>query len=169
MKAQYEEWLQPDNIALLKAWARDGLTYEQIAKNIGISRKTLNQWIKKYVPIGNALKKNKELADIEVENSLYKRANGYKSKEVTKELVKDPKTGKLKLAVVKEVIKEVPPDPTSMIFYLKNRQPEKWRQKRDYIQPLSDEYEGVMCVAPRKTEEKDEEVEDGTEDGTEAT
>ena len=53
---------------------------------------------------------------------------------------------------VKEVIKEVPPDPTSMIYYLNNRKPDEWRNKRTYIEKMSDEYEGVMLVSPVKEE-----------------
>lgn len=157
VRKEHEEWLSPEKLLLIAAWARNGLTQEQIAKNIGISRKTLGVWAKEHKKIEQALKKKKEVADIEVENSLFKRANGYKSKEVTKELVKDPVTGKLKLMTVKEVIKEVPPDPTSMIYYLNNRKPDEWRNKRTHVEKISDEYEGVMLVSPVK-EETDEGV-----------
>ena len=45
-KGKYEKWLEPDGLQLLGAWARDGLTDEQIAKNMGICRDTLIQWKK---------------------------------------------------------------------------------------------------------------------------
>lgn len=45
-KGKYHEWLEPDNLLLLQAWARDGLTDEQIATNIGINRDTLYNWKK---------------------------------------------------------------------------------------------------------------------------
>ena len=68
------EWLEKDKLILLEGWARDGLTDEQIAKNIGINRTTLYDWKKKEVNIADALKKGKEVIDFEVENALLKRA-----------------------------------------------------------------------------------------------
>ena len=53
----------------LEAWARNGLTDEQIAANIGIRRETLIEWKKKYSNISNTLKRGKEVVDIQVENS----------------------------------------------------------------------------------------------------
>ena len=47
-KGKYQEWLEPEKLILIEGWARDGLTDEQIAKNIGISRSTLNEWKNKY-------------------------------------------------------------------------------------------------------------------------
>lgn len=71
---KYKEWLEPDKLILLEGWARDGLTDEQIAKNVGISRKTLYEWKSKYGDICTALKKGKEVIDFEVENALLKNA-----------------------------------------------------------------------------------------------
>lgn len=62
---------------------------------------------------------------------MLKRALGYKYEEVTKELVLDPETGEKTLQPVKVVTKEVVPDTTAQIFWLKNRKPEEWRDKRD--------------------------------------
>lgn len=75
--------------------------------------------------------KGKEVVDIEVENALLKRAKGYTYEEVTKEAVKDPETGKTELRVVKVVKKEVQPDVTAQIFWLKNRKPAEWRDKAE--------------------------------------
>lgn len=73
-KGKYEYWLTEDGLLLLTAWARDGLTDDQIANNIGINVKTLWIWKNTYSPIGNALKKGKEIIDIQVENALLKKA-----------------------------------------------------------------------------------------------
>ena len=51
-----------------------GLTREQIADNMGISRQTLNTWEKNYVDILNALKKGKQVTDFHVVNALYENA-----------------------------------------------------------------------------------------------
>ena len=80
-RAKYEEWEKdPDKRILMIGWARAGLSDQQIAKNMGISRSTLNEWKKKYSDIADALKKGKEVSDYEVENALYKRATGYTEK-----------------------------------------------------------------------------------------
>ncbi|WP_347161968.1 helix-turn-helix domain-containing protein [Peptostreptococcus anaerobius] len=124
-KGKYQEWLEPEGLLKLEGWARDGLTDEQIAKNIGIKRTSLYEWKKKYPDISDALKKGKEVVDRAVENALLKRALGYSYTETTRELVGT------KIIVTKEVIKEVQPDTTAQIFWLKNRRPDIWRDRKD--------------------------------------
>ena len=85
-KGKYQEWLTEEGLLQLESWARDGLTDEQIASNMGISRETLSQWKKKYSDISDTLKRGKAVVDIQVENALLKRALGYSYDEVTKEL-----------------------------------------------------------------------------------
>lgn len=123
-KGKYEYWLTTDGLTLLEGWARDGLTDEQIASNMGIVSSTLYTWKKDHEEISEALKKGKEVVDIEVENALLKRALGYsyeeKKVEVSEEGTKVTKT-----------IKEVVPDTTAQIFWLKNRRPDRWRDKQD--------------------------------------
>lgn len=73
-KGKYQKWLEPDGLLLLCAWARDGLTDEQIAHNCGISAVTLYDWKKNHPKISEALQKSKEIVDVEVENALHRRA-----------------------------------------------------------------------------------------------
>ena len=68
-RGKYEEWLTKEGLLKIEGWARDGLTDEQIAKNMGISRSTLNEWKNKYSDILDTLKKGKEVVDLEVENA----------------------------------------------------------------------------------------------------
>ena len=77
-KGKFEYWQTDDGLLRLEAYARDGLTDEQIAKNMDIRRETLYAWKKKYANISNALKRGKEVVDIEVENALYQKAVGFK-------------------------------------------------------------------------------------------
>ena len=98
-KGKYEKWLDADGLILLQGWARDGLTDEQIANNVGISTVTLYDWKKKYPTISNALKKGKEVVDFAVENALLKKA--------------------------------LSGDVTAMIFWLKNRRRNSWRDRYD--------------------------------------
>ena len=126
-RGKYEYWLTEDGLTLLEGWARDGLTDEQIAHNVGINPATLYDWKKKFDKISNALKKGKEVIDIQVENALLKRALGYEYTEESIEVSTDA-DGK-ETRKVKQTIKEVLPDTTAQIFWLKNRRPDKWRDK----------------------------------------
>lgn len=118
-KGRINEWLEEDKLILLEGWAREGLTEEQIAHNMKISVKTLYNWKNKELQILQALKKGKKVVDFEVENALLKRALGYEYEELTYE------SGIL----TKKVKKQVPPDTTAQIFWLKNRKPSSWRDK----------------------------------------
>ena len=122
-KGKFQRWLEPDGLLLLEGWARDGLTDEQIATNCGITATTLYDWKNRFPKISEALKKGKEVVDIQVENALLKRALGYRYEEVTREKTLDPETGFSCLTVTKKVTKEVAPDTTAQIFWLKNRRP----------------------------------------------
>lgn len=123
-KGKYLKWLEPDSLLLLQAWARNGLIDEQIATNMGIAVSTLYEWKKKYSEISESLKKGKEVVDIEVENALLKRALGYKYCEYTETIGDDG-------IVTKEITKHMAPDTTAQIFWLKNRRPDIWRDKKD--------------------------------------
>lgn len=71
---KFEYWLTNDGLTLLEGWARDGLTDEQIANNIGITAKTLYEWKNRFSDICEVLKKGKEVVDYQVENALLKKA-----------------------------------------------------------------------------------------------
>lgn len=125
-KGKYQEWLGEDNLIKLEAWARNGLTDEQLANNMGINVATLYTWKKKYDEINDALKRGKEVVDIEVENSLLKAAKGY--------FVDEEKTYISEVGGVvtkrKEITKKyIAPNTTAQIFWLKNRKPIEWRDK----------------------------------------
>lgn len=130
-KKKYEYWITKDGITRISGWARDGLSDAQIAHNMGISYSTFRTWRDKYPALSAALKKSKDVVDREVENALLKRALGYEYDEVTKERKKSDETGKYELIETKRVTKKVEPDVTAQIFWLKNRKPDEWRDKRD--------------------------------------
>lgn len=119
-KGRAEEWQEEEKLLLLEGWARDGLTDEQIAENVGISVRTLYRWKIQYCQICHALKKGKDAADREIENALFKRAKGYDFIET--------RIKKKNGVVVEEntITKHIPGDTTAQIFWLKNRKPEYW-------------------------------------------
>ncbi|WP_251576543.1 small terminase subunit [Limosilactobacillus agrestimuris] len=73
-KGIYKKWLEDDSLILLQGWKRNGLTDEQIAKNIGINVRTLDKWKAKYGRIRQALKIGHEQANYAVENKLLQKA-----------------------------------------------------------------------------------------------
>ena len=120
---KYQRWLEPDGLLLLEGWARDGLTEEQIAHNMGCAYSTLRDWRDKYPALSAALKRGKEVVDIEVENALLKRAMGY---DYVEERIEVSDSGKRKVI---QITKHIAADTTAQIFWLKNRRPDKWRDK----------------------------------------
>ena len=135
-KGKFQQWLTPEGLLKIEGWSRDGLTDEQIAKNMGISRDTLYSWKKTYPDISDTLKKGKEIVDREVENSLLERALGgiheVKKHIKVKQTYYDERGRKCEKEEIKEVMDEVytPGDTTAQIFWLKNRKPEMWKDKQ---------------------------------------
>lgn len=128
---KYHKWITEEGLLEIEGWARDGLIDEQIAHNIGIGTTTLYRWKNEHREIWEALKRGKEVVDRQVENALLKRALGYSYVETTKEPIVNPANGQIHLGVTKEVTKEVAGDTTAQIFWLKNRKPIEWRDKKD--------------------------------------
>lgn len=112
-----------NKLVLIEGWARDGLIDEQIANNLGISVDTFYKYKKKYPEFSEALKKGKEVSDYEVENALFKKATGYIIKLNKQKVTKD---GDI-INITEEMYMQ--PDTTAQIFWLKNRRPDKWRDK----------------------------------------
>jgi hypothetical protein len=105
----------------VEQWSRQGLNDDQIAKNLGIGCTSLYDYKNKYPEFADAIKRGKEVAIEEVENALYKTALGfyYEEEELTK-------SGQV--VVLKKYAK---PNTTAQIFFLKNKKPEDWRDKRE--------------------------------------
>ena len=116
-KSKWESHVK-DKLVLIEGWARDGLTDEQVAKNLGIAYSTFREYKNKYSALSTSLKKGKEVADYEVENALFNRAIGYYYDEVKK-----GPTGTI------TTTKHIPGDVGAMAFWLKNRRPDKWRDR----------------------------------------
>jgi len=121
----YKDWITEEGLGKIAGWARDGLTNEQVAQQIGIHPSTLYEWQKNYPEIGEALKRGKEVVDRQVESALLKRALGYEYEEV--KMIATESGGKR----VEKTRKQVLPDVTAQIFWLKNRKPEEWRDRKE--------------------------------------
>lgn len=130
-RGKYHEWISDEGLIKIEGWARDGLIDRQIAHNMGITEQTLNVWKKRFPSLSESLKKGKEVVDREVENALLKRALGYTTEEVKYESVYDSDKKKYVEMITERKVKEVIPDTTAQIFWLKNRQPISWRDKKE--------------------------------------
>ena len=138
-KGLYEEWLTKDGLMQIEGWARDGITNDQIAQNIGVSGRSFADWVSRFPSLSSTLKKGKAPVDIQVENALLKRALGYDIKETVTEVEEIPTKrtdadGKpifIQKKHIREVTKHIPGDTTAQIFWLKNRRPDKWRDKQE--------------------------------------
>lgn len=149
-RGKFEYWLTEDGLTLLKGYARRGMNDEQIAAKMHIVPSTLYEWKKRFPEISEALKKGKEVADIEVENSLFKKANGY-----TVDLIKTFKVRRAEYENGKKVSEHeelvtgidqmhVPADTTAQIFWLKNRMKGEWKDK-----PVEDVQTAALETAMR--------------------
>lgn len=103
---------------------RLGATDIEIADFFGVSESTLNLWKKKHKEFSESLKRGKEISDLEVANSLYNRAKGYEQDTVKVfQFQGEP--------IIVPVKEKIAPDTTAAIFWLKNRRPKEWRDKKE--------------------------------------
>lgn len=102
----------------------NGATDVQLADEFDVSVQTLYNWRNKHPEFLEALKASKEVADSVVERSLYERATGYERDSVKIFCDKD---GNVTQVPFREY---TPPDTTAMIFWLKNRKPAEWKDRR---------------------------------------
>lgn len=128
-KPRYTEWLTQEGQMKLEAWARDGLTDEQISHNMGCNIRTFYVWKKNHPQIDAALRTGKDVVDIQVENALFKRAIGYDYEEVKTVIETMPDGEKRQRA--ERTRKHVAGDVTAQIFWLKNRKQTVWRDRRE--------------------------------------
>lgn len=112
-------------VKLAENYALLGATDDELADFFGVSKQTLNKWKKDYPEFLDSLKKGKDIADSNVASKLYNRAIGYDFEE-THTISKNGQ-----VVGEKHIKKHQPADTTAAIFWLKNRQPEKWRDRKE--------------------------------------
>ena len=112
------------NLDQVRKVAQKGWTDEEMADFFEVARSTWYKWKVDFPEFSDALKEWKNCADEIIERSLFERATGYSHPE--------EKIFQCDGNVIRaDTIKHYPPDPTSMIFWLKNRKPDDWRDKRE--------------------------------------
>jgi len=115
-KKEYDE--QAYKLCLL------GATDKEMADFFNVKEQTINNWKKNHPSFFESIKRGKIVADANVAKSLYHRALGYSHPE--DKIFND--NGE---PLIVPTVKHYPPDPTAAIFWLKNRKPAEWRDKRD--------------------------------------
>lgn len=101
-----------------------GATEQDLANFFSVNVDTLYEWRSKHPEFSEAIKQAKTDLDAQVEQSLFRRATGYSHPAV--KIFNDDG-----VALKVEYTEHYPPDATSMIFWLKNRQPQKWRDRQE--------------------------------------
>ena len=101
-----------------------GATDKELADFFEVSEQTVNTWKKDYPEFLESIKRGKNIADATVAEKLYHRAIGYEHPE-------DKIFCNQGEEVIVPTVKHYAPDPTAAIFWLKNRQPAKWRDKQE--------------------------------------
>lgn len=136
------EWVTEDALKVITTWKRNGLTDEEIEKNIGVAHSTFCAWKKKSKDLSNALKNGRAYANALVENSLFNAAIGgvielrhpVIDKESGRPVINDD--GTQLTYVDQEYIK---PDTKAMIFFLTNRMPKDYQMNRNLKLDMGDE------------------------------
>ena len=118
--SKYHSVVQP-KLETIAGWAKNGLSHEQIARNLGVAESTFYEYKKQYPELSEALKRGAEDAILEVENALFKSACGfyYDEEALTKS------------GQVVEVTKYSKPNVSAITFFLKNKRPEQWKEKQE--------------------------------------
>jgi len=119
-----------------------GATDAEMADFFDVALSTFSLWKVKHQEFSDSLKGSKEVADRRVETALYNRAMGYSHEETDVRVVDGA-------IMMTPMIKHYPPDTTAAIFWLKNRKPDEWRDKRET------EHSGSLNVTTMTDEELD--------------
>lgn len=150
-KKVVDYWLTEEGLLLIEGWARDGNTYEEIAKQkLKISTSTLCVWQHKYTKINEALKQCGEVVDRRVEKSLLKRSLGYNYKE-TKTTIEN--VGGIEVVKTEIWEKHMPGDVTACAIWLNNRKPEQFRRNHN-VEKLKEKELEVREKALKKAQEE---------------
>lgn len=142
------------HIPWAKSLAIEGKTDKEIADSMGVARSTFKKWMKEYPDFEEAVNQSKEAADSQVELSLYKRATGYKAKD-KKTVVTMDKDGNQNPARIEIIERDVMPDVTACIFWLKNRKRDKWRDA--WEADINTDKEIIFNITPASERKEEQE------------
>lgn len=130
----------------IRSWrVNEGHTEIHIAKLLGIGYSTMQEYKDKFPEFAGLLKESKENLITELENTMFRLALGKVKVSKSKKIyVRNPRTGLMVLD--KEEVNEdmLAPNPTMLIFSLKNLNPDKWKDRRDIDVNSNSDIEDAM-------------------------
>lgn len=115
---------KPEYVAQVSKLCALGATDAEMADFFEVALSTFSLWKVQHQEFSDALKGSKAVADARVEAALYNRAMGYTHEETDIRVVDGA-------VVMTPIVKHYAPDTTAAIFWLKNRKPQEWRDKRE--------------------------------------
>lgn len=115
----------PRFIKIAREITNNGGTLDDIAREIGVDRKTVLRWKDRYGPFSRAVEAGRETASEKVVESLYRRAIGYETTERKKIILPD---GSERTEITK---KSVGPNVAAIQMWLNNVLPDKWKDKKE--------------------------------------
>lgn len=158
MKSKYETHVLP-NLEKIVRWAEEGATAKDIAAKVKIAYSTFRKYLdageqgdERYTALSEAFARACAVSDDAIETALFQRAHGIEYEEKTFETKLDKQTGEYVEVCTKRVTKYIPPDPTSAMFWLTNRRPERWKYKPESGGDSNDSGGGVIMM-PEVTED----------------
>lgn len=115
----------------IQQWCQEGLTNEQMCDKLDIAPASWYEYASKHPIFSELINWSKSVTINRVESSLFKLAMGYEYEEI-KTIIEEDKNGK-KRTRIEKIKRHQPANPTAMIFYLKNRAPNEWNDRREIL------------------------------------
>jgi DNA-binding CsgD family transcriptional regulator len=156
--------------AEIQQWMEEGLTNDQMCDKLDIAPATWYEYVNKHPMFSDLITWGRSVTNTRVENSLLRAATGYEYEEI-KTIIEEDKNGK-KRTRIEKVKRHMPPNPTAMVFWLKNRAPNEWNDRREIIidtkaAELERKQLFLQMIDEDTIEAEYEQLEESTEDGFE--
>ena len=150
---KYTLWLQPDNLEKVRNWRRNGATLDELSQLMHVGKTAIKEWQNRFPTFAEALKES-EVYDDQAEATLHKLGvEGWVTQEVVEEVLRGPDNrpilnddGSPKLVVTKRITKQNPPQTTALIFWLKCRRPDIWKEKKEIYDMDNSNSGGVIEI-----------------------
>lgn len=164
-KARKAFWMSPDGCQLIAGWRRNGIPLTTIATEyIGVSKTGFWGWYRESEEMRKACAIAKDIADMTVEDALYRRAVGYDYWEETWELVEG------EVMLTRKFKKHMPPDTKAIMQWLFNRLPAVWRAQQEPLESTqyTETIQNILVAmkevadggAPKQIEVKEEQADE---------
>jgi hypothetical protein len=129
-----------------------GATNDELAKVFGVDTRTISDWLVTRPEFSHAVKQGRELADAEVSRALYRKATGTWTQPAVKIVAKIetlPDGRQVKSEHIVHYTEHFPPDTAAAFIWLKNRQPAKWRDKKEVHERRDETKQVTVELSPR--------------------